>query len=317
MVNYCSISGKVLDGGGSPVPNASIVFNPVVPQVVQGQYVQPILLNSLTGDDGTMLPIALPWGLVVQITVNNAAPFTVVVPSIGAVSFGALAMNAWPVLTFNPSTFFLLEDFQPNSLGNGAIGSFGWTLHTISSTPTLEQEPAEASHFGITRMTTAATTLTGGALAAASSPATQLTQDLVLLNNWQLSLVFRLRQTLATRFIAGMVNDYTSAPAITYCGIRYDDILGDVNFQFVSSNGGVSTVVDSGIPADTGWHTLTLWAGVTDLLLYSLDGSSPLSISSNLPPGGLTPAFQLLTGANVAKSVDLDFFSLAVPSLLR
>lgn len=319
MVNYAVISGKVLDAAGNPVPNASIVFNPVIAQVVQGQFVQPVIVNTLTGDDGTMIPVSLPWGLVVQITVNNAAPFSVIIPAIGAVSFGALAMNAWPVLTFSPPSFFILEEFPPISTTSGQIGANGWTAYTIGGAPTISLITAEQDHPGIVRLTTTATTGQGGALALTASAAVQLTNGIINDVNWQMNLVFRLNQVTACRFLSGLVNNFSVGPATTYLGIRFDTVAPDTNFQFVASNGGGPnvTLVDTGIVADTNWHTLQMSVAAPGNVLFSLDYKAPVSISTNLPTAGLTPAFQLLTTANVAKTLDIDFFSFAAPSFAR
>lgn len=319
MTNYCTISGTVLDGAGNPVPNASIVFNPVVSQVVQGQFYQPIVLSTLTGDDGAIIPVSLPWGLVIQVTVNSAAPFSCIVPAIGAVSFGALAMNAWPVLTFSPSSLFLLDDFLPISATSGQLGSLGWTTYGIGGTPTVTTPTAEQDHPGIVRLATPATSGQGGAIALTYNAAVQLTSGLVSNANWQCSLVFRLNQITTCRFVAGLLNNFSAAPATTYLGLRFDTAVPDTNFQFVANNGGGSniTAVDSGIAANTDWHTLRMSVAAPGTVFFSLDAGDLVAISTNLPTAGLTPAEQLLTTATAAKSVDLDFFSLAAPSLAR
>lgn len=319
MINYCVVSGTVIDGGGNPVPNASIIFNPLTPQVVQGQYIQPIILNSLTGDDGDMIPIALPWGILVQITVNNAAPFMCVVPSIGAVHFGSLAMNAWPVLQFQPTTFFFLEDFPPSTTVSGSVGTNGWSSYPFGAAPTFTLLTAEQDHPGIARLLTTAVTGQGGTLAASTSPAVHLTYGLINNDNWQANLTFRLNQVTDVRFLAGLVDNFAVGPSTTYLGIRFDTTAPDAHFQFVASNGGGAdiTLGDTGIPGDTAWHTLQMSVAKAGFILFSLDYGAPTTIGTNLPSGGLTPAFQLLTAANAMKSLDMDYFAFATPALDR
>jgi hypothetical protein len=67
----------------------------------------------------------------------------------------------------------------------------------------------------------------------------------------------------------------------------YEAALG-ANWRARSVVGGVETVVDSGIVADTNWHEFRI-IGITGLANFFLDGVSIATIITNLATGNLSP----------------------------
>jgi hypothetical protein len=89
----CTISGQVLNVDGTPAANATISFNPVTPQPLTtgGTQYTSNPISTQTDANGNMAPVALPQGLMVQVTIyqNGASQggWTAIVPFISAVSF--------------------------------------------------------------------------------------------------------------------------------------------------------------------------------------------------------------------------------------
>jgi hypothetical protein len=316
-ISYCTISGTVLDGAGNPLANATIIFDSLIPQTINGQYIQPVSLSSLTDDSGVMIPVELAQGLSIQVTVNAATPCQCTVPYVGALSFGTLVSNTYFIPTADATTFSFFEDFPASSLTSGQVGTNGWTVQSIGGSPTLTFVDAGASHFGIYRLTTPASSGQGGALSAAPNTAIQLTTGLASLETWKACCAFRLGQTGTTRLRVGLLNDFATGPSATFMGVQYDTNAGDTYFQFVCSDSSVATSLNTHVLGDTGWHTLRMWSAVAGTILFSLDGGVVQTISTNVPSADLTPSLQILADTAAAMSADIDFFSLLIPTMVR
>lgn len=61
------------------------------------------------------------------------------------------------------------------------------------------------------------------------------------------------------------------------------DVSVSANFRFYCLSAGTATIVDSGIPADINPHTVRIRALVAGTILFSLDGGTETSISTNVP----------------------------------
>ena len=118
--------------------------------------------------------------------------------------------------------------------------------------------------------------------------------------------VFKLFQTANIRIWCGLspsTSIYTSdtAPNNTMA-LRYSTSAGDTNFQFITSDGTTANVTNTGIAADTNWHTLEIIEQAGTNVRCYLDGVLAATSSTNMPVSG-TAERALLLGRNLAASV--------------
>ncbi len=144
---------------------------------------------------------------------------------------------------------------------------------------------------------------------------------------WELKLRFRIppSSTLTnTAFMAGLTPDLVSDPPGAGVGVRYLD-GSDTTLKFwVSGTLGVwGTVLDTGVPADTNWHTLKIRSdGNTQYRMWmSLDGGAEVDIcpsgcaaalASSWGGAGsqpLTAQFWLKTADAAQKIMQVDYVS--------
>src|SRR5215831_8912007 len=65
----CSITGSIVQADGSPLVNGTITLNSQKIQVVNSVVINPTLVSTNTDANGNIRAVALPQGLLVQVTV--------------------------------------------------------------------------------------------------------------------------------------------------------------------------------------------------------------------------------------------------------
>lgn len=91
--------------------------------------------------------------------------------------------------------------------------------------------------------------------------------------------------------------------------IVYDPSLG-TTFKYRCISGGISTVVDSGVNADTAYHTFSIQVNAGSSVTFSIDGVATQAITTNIPSSLLEPRVGVGTKENVAKQLVVDLYNL-------
>jgi len=90
----CLVTGIVAQADGSPCEDATVTWDSVVTQVVNGQPVQPVIVSTSTDHSGNLQAISLVQGLVMQQRVTTIGvtypPTTVIVPFLESCAFSQL-----------------------------------------------------------------------------------------------------------------------------------------------------------------------------------------------------------------------------------
>lgn len=219
-----------------------------------------------------------------------------------------------------PTQIVLTDDFAGGLATSGSVGQLGWSFTTIGSAPAVSRMIGAANHPGLIQFATNASVTAGqgGSLWLSSSTASQIFLSLTTATNWDSYFTFSLSSTSDIRAYIGY-GDTMGAPlgGASYIGVRLDASVPDTNFIFVCSNAGAATEVNSGITANTNYHTLRLRSVATGMILFSLDGGSEQSIATNCYAGDVSPAFQVLAHTTTQRSVSVDYFGFFGSGLSR
>lgn len=89
--SIANITGTLFNGSGSPLTNATVIFN-TPQQTVAGNVIGPSILSTRTNSSGAITPITLVQNSVVMVTINSGMVIVGVVP-------GATAADISQVLT--------------------------------------------------------------------------------------------------------------------------------------------------------------------------------------------------------------------------
>src|SRR5215472_2377378 len=100
----CSITGSILQADGTPLVNGTITLNSQKIQVVNSVVINPTLVSTNTDANGNIRAVALPQGLLVQVTVcppatgqgqsaNCSAPYSAFIPFSTTANFGQLSQG--------------------------------------------------------------------------------------------------------------------------------------------------------------------------------------------------------------------------------
>ena len=97
----CTITGQVFNPDGSPLVNGTVQFDSVIVQIVGGFPINPTFISTTTDANGNLVAIALPMGLVVQVTIcppvnkggNASAPFQVIIPFTTTANLGEMSLG--------------------------------------------------------------------------------------------------------------------------------------------------------------------------------------------------------------------------------
>lgn len=200
---------------------------------------------------------------------------------------------------------------------SGTIGELGWTTSNVSGTSTFSAvTPSAWPYMGIQRIATGAISGNGGALslnAGAVNPIVSLNG----VASWKAVFIVRVNATsnISVRFgFAGSANTDPSSEGIWW---RFNTAAGDVKYTAETRAAGVSTSTASGVAANTSFHTFVIRSAVAGTVLFSVDGGSEISHSTNITTNSLLPFFQCVTRTASSQSCDIDYFNFSISGLAR
>jgi hypothetical protein len=130
---------------------------------------------------------------------------------------------------------------------------------------------------------------------------------LLNLNGFYLEWEFKMSGLLADIWFGLMdVPNAAAAAPTRFVGVKHE--IGETNFQFEDLNSASSNQEDSGVAADTDWHTFRLEHDGTDWLM-SLDGGAQTVVTRQVT-ATVTVGVWITNGSAAANRVYLDTFRL-------
>ena len=229
------------------------------------------------------------------------------------------------ILNFQPldaRTVWLDEEFMAASSGQGTIGNHGWTSSNIhgSNPLTANQSLSAWPNLGILRINAGNSAPGAGdglTLMMGGSPASTL-GALGSQANWGFMWIFALGSASDIRARFGVAGGALSVvDPVNSFGVRLDTNAGDTaNYSFyVKGASGNDVTADSGIAADTGFHSLLVYSTAAGTIRMSLDGGAEKTFCASgcdgtvaVPTAGVTPFAQCVTDTTASKACDLDAF---------
>lgn len=103
----CRVNGPVNRGDGTSAPYATVTFNSMVAQSVQGHTVQPLVVSRDTDRTGLLIAVSLVQGLSMQVLVTDGGvtypAATVLIPFLSAATFSQILTMPSPGNGAGPS----------------------------------------------------------------------------------------------------------------------------------------------------------------------------------------------------------------------
>lgn len=128
--------------------------------------------------------------------------------------------------------------------------------------------------------------------------------------NWEIHFIFKITSNSSIRARVGVVGYQAgNVDPTNFAGVRFDTNLGDsANFIFYSKSAGSATTA-TGPAVDTNFHHLKIRSTSAGTLLFSMDGGSESSISTNVPTVNMLPVFIICGDSATSKVMNVDYFS--------
>lgn len=115
--------------------------------------------------------------------------------------------------------------------------------------------------------------------------------------------VYRILSTALNKHLVGMMDDTRAAHANASC-VEYDSAVSANFFLYTIGTGSSST--DSGIAADTSFHSFKIVNGSSDVKLF-IDGILRVTKTTNLPTAKMMPHVDIITLTTAAKTIRLKY----------
>jgi hypothetical protein len=205
---------------------------------------------------------------------------------------------------FTPSRVkTILTDEFTNGNDNvaGEIGALGWTGGNVGNSVSVA---GVANHPGIWRMTTAATTNDAPRIHTASD-------EFFLADVERAQYIVRPNSGTATMFVrVGFADNTTGSEAAVGCYFSFDPGTS-ANWRTVTRLDGTNiTTNTTTIAYTTGtWYFLEIRRNGANEEFY-INNVLQFTHSTNIPTGIMAPMMLIKTNEAVAKSIDVDFFTM-------
>lgn len=198
------------------------------------------------------------------------------------------------------------EEFLSSNATSGTIGALGWFTAGGSNS----QITGETNAPGIIRRDTSAVSGTVACLLL-SGTQNQINSTHSTIYVWRVRLNTNDANTTAR---IGSGNGFTVSP--TGAGVYFEKADADTNWFAVARQAGSETRVDTGVAVSTNFAVFVIQK-LPGSAIYSVNGSTPVSISTNLPVSGIQPVTQIVNSAAAAKTLDHDYFQMQVSGITR
>lgn len=293
----CTLTDRTTGTSGTIAASCSFIMSPSSLSSLTPA-TPPIVLTSTFTQDTTIsaaLDVKSTWSTTTGSPSITSDTF--ILSSIGtgtAVGGGGSSTVLYPLINDGTSIslqgpgpdprkyYSMYEEFDNSATASLSIGRNNWaTAGTITVSATTAGPTGDA--IGILDMTSSS----GGGISSGSSvlswnPSTHTFDVLIRAN---------LRTTTSISACWGMnasitTTETTATDLISVC---YDTTQSDTNFMYVTRAASTSTRTSSGVAADTAWHTFRIRSTTAGTILFSIDGGTETSQSTNVPTANIFP----------------------------
>lgn len=208
-------------------------------------------------------------------------------------------------MAFSEDSLFVRDDFLAH-LGSSGSGELGWTWANGTTTATT----SSLGHPGILRRDTGSGAGTVTYTRLASSGANLLPAEM-----FDATWIFRQNDAdtdTAIRIGFG-VNSASNPPDD---GIFLEKVYADTQW-FAVTRASASQTRTVLATCDTGWHRLRIRRIDASTIGFVLDDGGEVLHTTSIPTVGFTPFMQIVNQSAASKTVDYDYFSLAISGLSR
>lgn len=171
-----------------------------------------------------------------------------------------------------------------------------------------------AGRPGINRLDT---TATSGTLAYLALGSTATTGVFLPADYFDLTWIFRANNVDSSTMIQiGAFSDASAATSPTD-GLYLEKLTTDTNWFLVNRLNNTQTRTDTTVAADTAWRRVRFRRVDASTMGLTFDTATEVEVTSNRPALSLNPAVRIQNSAAASKTIDLDYFKLALTGLVR
>jgi hypothetical protein len=258
---------------------------------------------------GTGLASPSTSNVIYGYSLGNSSPLPVVEPGAGLAIYtmeGQSYLNGKSRTIGDPTAYFIEDDFDVGGSSAGVIGRSGWSITTC----TWVFQTGTIDHPGHARLTAGS-----GAYGAIHLRGSASTGCMDADEDFDITAIIRLTQTdTDTTFRVGLMNVVTDNPPAE--GIYVEKAAADTQWFGVTRTGASPTRTAALITSDTGWHKIRIRRINSTTIGFTVDTNAEVTLAATVPTGALIPSF-CLGSASGSKSMDVDYFSLAITGLAR
>lgn len=233
--------------------------------------------------------------------------------------------GTYSIIDYNPlesRTVWIDEEYLNSNSTSGSIGTYGWVTGNIAGTNTTAASSSTWPNLGIVTITAGSSGAAQGNglwMGLGGSGTAGTLGDLSANTNWGMMVIFSIGSTANIRLRSGAAGSSLGTfDNSSSFGIRYDTSSGfaDTNFMlYVKGAAGNDVTVDTGVAADTNYHTLLVYSTTAGTWRMSLDGGTEKTFcasgggcdgSVTLPTASMQPFHQCVTDTNTSKTCLID-----------
>lgn len=205
------------------------------------------------------------------------------------------------------STIEIQDDFLTGINASGTVGELGWNLSGGTNT----NQASEANRLGIFRKATSAVISTISVIALYGTSA-GIDPALPTVMEWAVRLN---TNDANTSVRVGSGNSAFANPPTH--GIYLEKLDADTNWFCVTRAAGVQTRTDSTIAITTNFVTVRTTRNSSGVQ-FSIGGVNVCSVmTTNIPTTFVNPFVFIINSAAADKTIDLDYFQLAISGIVR
>lgn len=212
---------------------------------------------------------------------------------------------------FTPATMsYEYDDFVSGGTASGVVGKLNW-VYAVGAI--LATGVTDINHPGTTVRDTGTAINSYAWMRLHSTPGGQ---SYFGSQTFDMTWIIKLAQAdIATLVRLGMGANGSANPPTN--GMYFEKLAADTTWFAVCRNDSVQTRTDTGIAASTSWVKFRTRRVNSTTIGFSINSGADVTITTNIPLGGMTPFVAILNAAAVSKTFDLDWWSCLVTGLVR
>ena len=214
-------------------------------------------------------------------------------------------------VTPSPETMVITDEFVGPQVawyaGGNVAGDLGWKINGTNS-----NIHSESGHPGISRITTTATTNNVAALSLI--PSRQL---FVASDTFDATFIIRLNNSTCGSKVGFSFNTTQAEEFPSAEGIYFEKLIADSNWFVVTRTSATQTRTDTTIAVSTNFIKFRIRRIDASTIGFTVNDGTEIEHTTNIPTGALHAQVPIETGAAAAKTIDIDFFQMAITGLTR